>query len=205
MQKGWFVTFEGLDKAGKTTQINLFCDFLHEKSISFLFTREPGGNPVSEKIRSLLLDPQNSINPMCEAMLYAAARSELVHSVLQPAIDSGCNVVCDRYVDSSVAYQGFGRELGMDAVMDINAHATGGLMPNLTFFLSLSPEDAQRRARGEKDRIESAESAFHERVYRGYQTICAMEPERFCVIDANRPIDVVQKEIQAAFCERFML
>lgn len=205
MQKGWFVTFEGLDKAGKTTQINLFCDFLHEKNISFLFTREPGGNPVSEKIRSLLLDPQNIISPMCEAMLYAAARSELVHSVLQPAIDSGCNVVCDRYVDSSVAYQGFGRELGMDAVLDINAHATGGLMPNLTFFLCLSPEDAKLRARGEKDRIESAESAFHERVYHGYQTISAMEPERFCIIDANRPIDVVQNEIRAAFCARFPL
>ncbi len=205
MQKGWFITFEGLDKAGKTTQINLFCDFLREKNIPFLFTREPGGNPVSEKIRDLLLDPKNTISPMCEALLYAAARSELVQTVLRPYIESGQNIVCDRYVDSSVAYQGFGRELGLDAVKNINDYATGDLMPDMTFFLCLSPADAQLRVSGEKDRIESAESAFHERVYQGYQAISALEPKRFCTIDANRPINVVQNEIRAAFCQRFML
>ena len=204
MQKGWFITFEGLDKAGKTTQINLFCEFLRDSNIPYLFTREPGGNPVSEKIREMLLDKNNTIGPMSEALLYAAARSELVQTVLRPSVDSGQNVVCDRYVDSSIAYQGFGRELGLEAVKDINEYATGGLMPDLTFFLSLSPEAAQRRSSGEKDRIESAESAFHERVYLGYQTISRLAPERFVTIDANRPIQAVQNDIRAAFCQRFL-
>lgn len=204
MQKGWFITFEGLDKAGKTTQINLFCEYLRSLSIPFLFTREPGGNPVSEKIRTLLLDPENRMSPMCEALLYAAARSELVQTVLKPTLESGQNIVCDRYVDSSIAYQGFGRELGMDRIRDLNAYATGGLMPDLTFYLSLSPSDANKRTSGVKDRIEGAEATFHERVHQGYQALCSLEQDRFCKIDANQPIDRVQNEIRAAFRDRFL-
>jgi len=204
-QRGWFIVFEGLDKAGKTTQINLFREFLQKRDVPFLFTREPGGTEVGEKIRTLLLDPQNNMNPMCEALLYAAARSELVKTVLKPSIESGQNVVCDRYVDSSIAYQGFGRELGMDRVRDLNVFATGGLMPDLTIYLSLSVSEANSRTSGAKDRIEGAEADFHERVHRGYQTLYTLEPHRFCVIDAKKDIEQVHKEIVCAFSTRFDL
>ncbi len=204
MSKGWFITFEGLDKSGKTTQINLFCDYLRSIDIPFLFTREPGGNPVSERIRDLLLDPDNNMHPMCEALLYAAARSELVQTILAPALVSGQNVVCDRYVDSSVAYQGFGRSLGLETVRAVNAFATGGLMPDLTYYLSISPLDAMGRAEGPLDRMEGADMDFHERVRHGYETLCAAEPKRFCAIDASASIDEVQKAIRNAFEARFL-
>ncbi len=204
MKKGWFITFEGLDKSGKTTQINLFCAYLRSRNIPFVFTREPGGNPVSEKIRSLLLDPGNAMHPMCEAMLYAAARSELVQTVIRPALLSGQNVVCDRYVDSSVAYQGFGRELGMDTVRNLNVFATDGLMPDLTYFLSISPAAATLRSAGSKDRIESSDTAFHERVRSGYEALCKAEPARFCVIKADDSVEQVEAFIRQSFKERFL-
>lgn len=202
MKKGWFITFEGVDKAGKSTQIDLFTKTLRERGIPFLFTREPGGTPVSERIRQLLLDPESRMHPLCEALLYAASRGELVHTVLLPALAEGMNVVCDRYVDSSVAYQGFGRELGMGTVTDINRFATGGLMPDLTFFLSLPPKEAEKRSTGPKDRIESAAVDFHERVYNGYLTLARTFAERIAVIDASASIQAVHAAIVAAFDAR---
>ena len=144
----WFITFEGTDKAGKSTQIALFETYLRQRGIAYLFTREPGGCPVSERIREVILDPENQMHPLCEALLYAAARSELVHSVLLPQLQKGVNIVCDRYVDSSIAYQGFGREMGMDVIAGINAYATESLMPDLTFFLAMDPERARQRTGG---------------------------------------------------------
>lgn len=203
MKTGWFITFEGLDKSGKTTQINLFCDYLRSRNIPFVLTREPGGTPVGERIREMLLDPVNRIHPKCEALLYAAARSELVHTVLKPAILSGQNVVCDRYVDSSIAYQGFGRELGRSWVRDVNAFATDGLMPDLTFYLSIAPDSAAARTIGPRDRMEGAEAAFYQRVRHGYDVLCAAQPQRFCKIEADASIARIQADIQAAFSRRF--
>ena len=199
----WFITFEGTDRAGKSTQIALFQTYLDRRGIAHLFTREPGGCPVSERIREVILDPENQMHPLCEALLYAAARSELVHKVLLPQLQMGVNIVCDRYVDSSIAYQGFGREMGMDVIAGINAYATEKLMPDLTFFLSMDPECAMQRASGEQDRIEQAGRNFRQRVYQGYCTLAQREPTRFCVIDAAQSIENVHAQIVRAFEARF--
>lgn len=199
----WFITFEGTDKAGKSTQIALFETYLRQRGIAYLFTREPGGCPVSERIREVILDPENQMHPLCEALLYAAARSELVHSVLLPQLQKGVNIVCDRYVDSSIAYQGFGREMGMDVIAGINAYATENLMPDLTFFLAMDPERAMQRAQGEQDRMEQAGRDFRQRVYQGYCTLAQREPARFCVIDAAQSIQAVHAQIVRAFEARF--
>lgn len=199
----WFITFEGTDKAGKSTQIALFETYLRQRGIAYLFTREPGGCPVSERIREVILDPENQMHPLCEALLYAAARSELVHSVLLPQLQKGVNIVCDRYVDSSIAYQGFGRQMGMDVIAGINAYATESLMPDLTFFLAMDPERAMQRAQGEQDRMEQAGRDFRQRVYQGYCTLAQREPGRFCVIDAAQSIQAVHAQIVRAFEARF--
>jgi dTMP kinase len=204
MKKGWFITFEGLDKAGKTTQIELFCDYLRTLDLPFMFTREPGGNPVSERIRALLLDPESRMHPMCEVLLYAASRSELVESVIEPALMGGENVVCDRYVDSSIAYQGFGRGLGMEAVRTINEHATRGIAPDMTVYLRIAPEVALARAAGPKDRIEGAGAAFYARVFGGYEALCEAECGRIVAIDADRPVAVVHEDVRRAFTARFL-
>ena len=199
----WFITFEGTDKAGKSTQIALFETYLRQRGIAYLFTREPGGCPVSERIREVILDPENQMHPLCEALLYAAARSELVHSVLLPQLQKGVNIVWDRYVDSSIAYQGFGREMGMDVIAGINAYAMENLMPDLTFFLAMDPERAMQRAQGEQDRMEQAGRDFRQRVYQGYCTLAQREPTRFCVIDAAQSIQAVHAQIVRAFEARF--
>ena len=201
--RGMFITFEGPDKAGKSTQIRLLCQYYEQNGIPYLLTREPGGCPVSEKIRQLLLDPSNEMGPICEAMLYAAARSELVQQVLKPALERGTTVICDRFVDSSIAYQGYGRQLGAQKVAQLNEWAIDGLTPDITFYLSIRPEIAQQRMdQMHKDRLESADDAFRERVTQGYEALLQAQPERFTVIDANGSIEQIHQAIVAILEER---
>ena len=161
---------------------------LDERGIDYLFTREPGGNPISERIRTVILDVQNGdMTAECEALLYAAARVQLLHDVIEPALSQGKLVVCDRYIDSSLAYQGEARGLGQAFVRKINAYAIENYLPDCTIFLDISPARAFERKHGadEHDRIEQAGAAFHEKVYQGYLKIAAAEPERFLRVDAD--------------------
>lgn len=201
--RGMFITFEGPDKAGKSTQIRLLCEYYEQNGIPFLLTREPGGCAISEKIRQLLLDPCNDMGPICEAMLYAAARSELVEKVIMPALQQGTTVICDRFVDSSIAYQGYGRELGAKKVAALNRWATQGLTPDITFYLSIRPEIAQQRMNHmKKDRLERADQAFRTRVTQGYEALLQAQPERFTVVDANGSIEQIHQTILQILRER---
>ena len=198
MTRGIFITFEGGDGSGKTTQINILREYLENKGYVVLLTREPGGTPVSEKIRELILDTANSdMDSMAEAMLYAAARAQLVNQFIRPALEEGRIVICDRFVDSSIAYQAYGRQLG-DSVENINSYAVGDCMPDLTILLKVAPETGNERISGrEKDRIESAPSDFHERVYQGYLELEKANPERIIGIDAGNSIEEIAAVIAA--------
>src|SRR3954447_4894706 len=180
------VTIEGLDGAGKTT----LAAGLAERLPNAVLLREPGGVEASERVRALVKDPALTIGPRAEALLYAAARAQLVEERLKPELAAGHLVLLDRFVDSSLAYQGAGRELGVDAVAAINDFATGGLKPDLTLLLRIDPEEGRARQdhRGEDpDRLELAGDAFFARIAAAYDALAAAEPERFCVLDATRP------------------
>lgn len=194
--KGLFITFEGTDASGKTTQIERLKEYLKTKDYPVLYAREPGGTAVGEAIRNILLDKKNSgLDPVTETLLYAASRAQLVREVLKPALAAGNLVICDRFLDSSVAYQGYGRELG-DMVRQINAPAVGDLTPDLTFFLKADPEQMRsRRSVTEEDRMDAESLVFHRRVLEGYLHIAEAEPGRVVVIDGNRDIDTIAEEI----------
>ena len=172
---GLFVTFEGIDRSGKTTQARLLVDALGDEALA---VREPGGTPASEQIRTLLKDPALTIGGRTEALLFAAARAELVEQVIRPALQDGKVVVSDRYIDSSLAYQGVARNLGMDDIARVNEWATAGLQPDLTLLLSLPPATAASRS-GEEDRFEAEGAGLQERVRLAYEEIAGASPERF--------------------------
>jgi dTMP kinase len=188
---GLFVTFEGIDRSGKTTQARLLADALGERA---LVVREPGGTPVGERVRDLLKDPGVEIGAHAEALLFASARAELVARVIRPALAEGRVVVSDRYVDSSLAYQGEARGLGVDEVARINAWATGGLQPDVTFLLALDPGAAVERG-AEADRFESEGAALQEPVRAAYERLAAADPARWHRIRADRPPDEVHAEV----------
>ena len=196
MNRGFFITFEGGDGSGKSTQIGILRDRLKEAGYDVILTREPGGTQISEKIRDLILDPDNSeMDDMTEAMLYAAARSQLVRQLIKPALSEGKVVICDRFVDSSIAYQAYGRGLG-DAVDVINTYAVDDCMPDLTILLKLDPKRGSTRIAGrEHDRIEQASDEFHRKVYEGYLKLEEMYPERILGIDAAGTIGEIADEI----------
>lgn len=197
MKRGYFITFEGGDGSGKSTQIKLLQDFLTEQGYHVLLTREPGGTAISEKIRDIILDKKNAeMCDMTETMLYAAARAQLVQQVIKPAVDGGDIVICDRFVDSSIAYQAWGRGLG-DLVWDINRHAVGDYMPDLTILLKLDPMQGMKRIKSrEQDRIELSSDDFHRKVYEGYLNLEAMDPDRIKGIDASQEIDRIAEQIR---------
>ena len=197
MTRGYFITFEGGDGSGKSTQIALLRDWLMQAGYDVILTREPGGTRISEKIRELILDPDNQeMADMTEALLYAAARAQLVSQMIKPALAEGKVVICDRFVDSSIAYQAYGRGLG-DAVGVINSYAVDGCMPDLTILLRLDPEKGSSRiADREHDRIEQAPDAFHRKVYEGYLALEKTYPERIFGIDASGTIDEIADEIR---------
>lgn len=190
MREGYFISFEGGDGSGKSTQIQILREFLEERGYDVILTREPGGTPISEKIRSIILDKANSeMDDMTEALLYAAARAQLVSQVIRPALEEGKVVICDRFVDSSMAYQAYARGLG-DSVKTINAFAVGDCMPDLTILLKVNPQVGSSRIENrERDRIELASSDFHKKVYEGYLQLEKLYPERIIGIDAADTIE----------------
>ena len=186
--KGKFITFEGCEGVGKSRQISLLEDYLKDNGIKYYFTREPGGTDISEQIRAIILDGKNTaMTDECEALLYAAARVQLIKREIEPRLNNGELVFCDRFVDSSLAYQGKARGLGYEFVKRINAYAFENAMPDLTLFLNLSPKDAFLRKGGAdgKDRLEVSGMEFHEKVYAGYLELAEIYKERFAVIDAS--------------------
>ena len=190
-----FVTFEGLDGCGKTTQARLLARSLEEEGVDVVLTREPGGTPLGEQIRDLVLHGDH-VAPWAEAALYVAARAQHVDRVLRPALERGATVVCDRYLDTSVAYQGSGRGLGFETILELNLEAVGGLLPDLTFLVEIDTETALARVGDKGDRIERAEADFWPRVVEAYRTLVARFPERYVVVDGRRAISEVAAEIR---------
>ena len=197
MTKGLFITFEGGDGAGKSTQIERLKGYLEEQGYEVLLTREPGGTNVGEMIREVLLDPANvEMDPMTETMLYAAARAQLVAEVIRPALHKGRIVISDRFLDSSLAYQAWGRELG-SSVLEINSYGIGDCMPDLTVYLRVDPDTGRKRIRQrEQDRIESETEQFHQKVFNGYEQLCKDYPERIFCVDASRSIEDIEMTIR---------
>ncbi len=195
MNKGLFISFEGLDGSGKTTQINLLYKFLLSKNLDVLMLREPGGTFISEKIRELLIN--YDMSPYTEALLYAAARAELVNSNIKNAIEEKKIVLCDRFLDSSIAYQGYARNLGSENIYNINKFGINDLMPDLTFFMDISPEESlfRRTSAAVPDRIESEKIEFHHKVYQGYLDLCLKFPKRIHKINALGNADYIHNEI----------
>jgi dTMP kinase len=191
---GLFVTFEGIDRSGKTTQARLLCDALGDECLA---VREPGGTPVGERVREVLKDPSIEIGREAEALLFAAARAELVSNVIRPALAEGRVVVSDRFLDSSLAYQGHARGLGVEEVERVNRFATGGLTPDLTLLLWIDPAAAAARA-GEADRFEDEGERLQREVLAAYEELADADPERWRRIEANRPPDEVHADVLAA-------
>jgi dTMP kinase len=204
--KGLFITFEGLDGCGKSTQMELLADGLRERGYVVLVTREPGGTPLGESIRRLLLDPvHRGMSARAEALLYAAARAHLVQRVIRPALDDGQVVLCDRYLDSSLAYQGYGRSLGTDDIMTLNVWATECLFPDLTLFLDLDDVFRSSRVAAVPDRLEAEDDDFHRRVGEGFRSLLLDHPHRIRRVDARGTETEVQARVHAIVEEEFEL
>jgi dTMP kinase len=192
-----FVTFEGLDGSGKSTQAELLRTRLEADGVDVVSTREPGGTELGEGVRNLVLHGGH-VGPWAEALLYVAARAQLVDEVIRPALGRGASVICDRYVDSSVAYQGAGRELGVDRMLELNLAAVGGLLPDRTFLLELDPDDVPSRIQRHFDRLEREGDDFRARTAAGYRELAERFPDRIVVLDATRPTDELAEEVYGA-------
>jgi len=199
MNKGLFITFEGADGCGKTTQMNLLAQYLREKGFDVVVTREPGGKGLGEKLREILLNYDGEVSSVCESFLFLADRAQNVDITVKPAVEQGKIVLCDRHTDSTVAYQGYGRGLDIERIKMLNELATQGTTPDLTFVFDVDIETSMARVGGEKDRMESAGEEFFNRVRQGYLKIAEQEPERVKVIDATKPIDEVFEQVKRLF------
>jgi len=189
-----FITFEGLDGSGKSTQAELLAQALRGTGLDVVTTREPGGTPLGEHVRELLLSG-DEISPWAEAALFTAARAELVDGVIAPALESGAVVICDRYLDSSLAYQGVARGLGVDRVLELNLPAIRGQLPDRTFLLEIDPGEAARRVGENGDRIEREDEQFRQQVANAYRLLAETFPQRIEVVDGTRPALEIAKEI----------
>ncbi len=203
---GLFVTFEGPDGSGKTTQIRLLGEWLRGLGYDVLVTREPGGTPIGDRIRSLLLDPAHAeICPETEALLFSAARAQIVRQVIRPHLAADGVVLCDRYADSTLAYQGYGRQLDLTILRTITAFATDGLWPDVTVYLDLPVEEGLARRRradaAQWNRLDAEQLAFHQRVREGYLAMAAAEPERWLVLDARQSVESLQQTIRKRLME----
>lgn len=197
-----FFSFDGIDGAGKSTQMELFCAWLGERGKSVVACRDPGSTPLGEAVRSLLLDRRDlSISRRAEAFLYMAARAQLVEQIIRPTLDRGETVVCDRYLLANVVYQGHAGGLDVDELWRVGQLATGGLEPDLTFVLDISPEAAAKRIERPLDRMESQGADFRRRLREGFRIEAAGRPDKILLIDADRPIDVIQTDIRRAAVE----
>ena len=207
--KGLFIVMEGPDGSGKTTQINLLKEYLEEAGYECLITREPGGTVIGEEVRQLILNPEHKeMSPVTEMLLYAASRAQLVHEVIGPALEEGKIVISDRFVDSSIVYQGIARKLGISTVSAVNAPGIGIYRPDGIFFIDLSEEEGLRRKKEQKnlDRMEQEGIDFHHMVSEGYRKVLSGRPE-VMKIDGGRSIDTIQKKILLLFlsAESFFL
>lgn len=197
MTRGLLITFEGPDGSGKSTQIALLKEYLTKRGYNILCTREPGGTEISEKIREIVLDNKNSnMADMCEALLYAASRAQLVNEVIKPALEKGTMVICDRFVESSIIYQGIGRGLGVERIRSINEAALDGLKADVTFMLTIPYDEGLKRKSKQRtlDRLENGGDDFHKRVFEGYREL-AVSRDTIKVVDANRDIELIHKDI----------
>lgn len=201
-----FITFEGPEGSGKTSQIRLLIAYLHRQGIPALATREPGGTSIGDQIRLCLHDVRNvEMTAVTEILLYSASRAQLVRQVIQPALAAGQIVLCDRYADSTIAYQGYGRQLDLSVLQQITHFATGGLQPNLTILLDIAVERglARRRTNAEEmNRLDLEAIAFHERVRQGYHQLAQADPTRWVCLDADRPLELVQADLQQIILAR---
>lgn len=203
MSNGMFITFEGADGCGKTTQQMLAADYLESKGYEVLITREPGAKGLGEDIRKILLDYKGPVSERCESLLFLADRAQHVDNMILPAIEKGQIVLCDRYTDSTVAYQGYGRQQNLERIKKLNDFATNVLKPDLTFVFDIDVETSMQRVGKEKDRMESEGKEFHNRVRNGYLKLAEEEPSRIKVLDAAKSIDEIHEEVvnilEAAF------
>lgn len=195
MQKGLFITFEGADGCGKTTQLNLLKEYLEKKHKNVVSTREPGAKGLGEHIRKILLNYDGEVSNRCESFLFLADRAQNIDVIVNPAIDQGKIVLCDRHTDSTVAYQGYGRGLDIDEINMLNNLATGGKKPDLTFVFDIDVETSMKRVGSEKDRMEKAGVEFHNRVRNGYLELAKQEPNRIKVIDATKSVEEIHQDV----------
>ncbi len=205
-KRGLFITFEGPEGSGKSTQLALLAQWLRDQGYEVLTTREPGGTRIGETIRSLLHDIRfTEMHPRAEILLYSASRAQLVEEVIRPALEAGKVVLCDRYADSTYAYQGYGRGLSLDQLREITDFATGGLRPDLTLYLDLVPEIGLARkvaGKTEMNRLDRERIDFHRRVRAGYLELAGEEPERWRIIAAEESVEAVQAAIRALVAEK---
>lgn len=197
MSRGLFITFEGADGCGKTTQLNMLNDYLLAKGHDVLVTREPGAKGLGEQLRDILLNYDGVVSDLCESFLFLADRAQHVDTIVRPALANGEIVLCDRHTDSTVAYQGYGRGLDIGQINMLNNIATSGLKPDLTFVLDVDIETSMQRVGNNKDRMENAGNDFFNRVRNGYIKIAQNNPARVKIVDATQPIDEVFKCILA--------
>lgn len=195
-----FVTFEGPEGCGKTTQVRLLAEWLSARGYDVLATREPGGTRIGEQIRAILLNPDHTeMVPAAEILLFSAARAQIVHEVIIPHLQRGGIVLCDRFADSTLAYQGYGHGLDLDVLRVITAFATAGLTPDVTFYLDIPVEEGLRRkaeaGKAEWNRLDQRELAYHQRVQEGYRQLIAAEPARWVIIDARGSIEAVHRQV----------
>lgn len=206
--KGIFITFEGPDGSGKTTQISLLEKYFERKGYDILITREPGGTNISEQIRNIILDKNNiEMDRTTEALLYAASRAQHVEEIIKPSLMEGKAVICDRFVDSSIVYQGIGRNLGIDVVKRINDMATGGIEPDITFLMKISPEIGLNRkfSSDECNRLDMEKLEFHNQVYKGYLELESLYKDRIIGIDAAKSIERIHEDIINIVSNKFSL
>ena len=204
--KGRFITFEGIEGCGKSTQIRKFTEFLRSKGFDVLLTREPGGTEIGDQVRGILLNPKNTaMSPMAELLLYAAARAQHVEEKIRPALEVGKIVISDRYADATTAYQGTARNLPPETLKKLHEIATGNLVPEKTFLLDLPAEAGLKRAidrnnaKGTEDRFENEKIQFHKKVRAGYLALAKTEPERFVIIDASGSVNDTFNQIIGKF------
>jgi dTMP kinase len=192
-----FISFEGPDGCGKTTQVELLEAYLETKEIEFVATREPGGTVLGEQLRAIVLHG-DKISPWAEVAVFAAARAELVEEVIEPALERGAIVISDRFVDSSLVYQGVARGLGIEEVLQLNLHATKGLLPDRTFLLLVDQQLSETRVGEERDRMERESAAFRRQVDAGYRQLAEMFPERIVVLDGTQPRELIARQVRQA-------
>jgi len=195
MNKGLFITFEGIDGCGKTTQLNMLNKYLQDKGYETVLTKEPGGKGLGEKIRNILLNYDGEVSDRCESFLFLADRAQNIDLIVNPAIRQGKIVLCDRHTDSTLAYQGYGRELDLAQIKKLNDLATNGRKPDITFIFDVSLETSSKRVGKDKDRMEKSGKDFFQRVRNGYLKIAQNEPQRVKVINSEKSIDEVFAQV----------